>query len=161
MTVITPKRCMTALRKTPVVLNALLRGVSQDQAQQLTDGTGGWCVVETMCHIRDFTDICLTRARLILEEDEPLLPNLDPQEASQRRDYAHQELAAELAAYLEARAALLALVADVSEEQWQRRGTHSTLGSMSLLDLLVFITLHDVDHVEQIARTLGLSEALL
>jgi len=30
-----------------------------------------------------------------------------------------------------------------------------------LLELLVFITWHDLSHIEQIARTLGLSEALL
>ncbi len=114
-----------------------------------------------MCHIRDFTDICLTRARLILETDEPLLPSLDPHEASQRRDYAHQELAAEFAAYLASRRALVTLLTEVSGEQWQLRGIHSTLGSLSLLELVVFITLHDVDHIEQIARTLGLSEVLL
>lgn len=161
MPVITPERSMAVLRKTPVVLNALLKDVSQDQAQQLTDGTGGWSVVETMCHIRDFTDICLVRAQLILEEDEPVLPNLDPHEASLHRDYPHQELAAEVAAYVDARRALLALLANVSGEQWQRCGIHATFGSMSLLELLIFITLHDVDHIEQIARTLGLSEALI
>ena len=161
MTVITPERYMLALRKTPVVLNALLKGVSQEQAERMTDGPGGWSVVETMCHIRDFADISLVRARLILAEDQPLLPNLDPLEGSQRRDYPHQELAAEFAAYLGARKALVALLGGVTEEGWQRCGTHSAYGSLSLLELLVFITWHDLNHIEQVARTLNLSEALL
>jgi uncharacterized damage-inducible protein DinB len=161
MPVLTPQRSMAALRKTPVLLHALLKGVSQEQAQQLTDGEGGWSVVETMCHIRDFTDISLTRAHLILEEDEPTLPSFDPQEGAKRRDYPHQNLSAEVAAYLDARKALLVLLADASDEQWQRRGTHSTFGSMSLLDLIIFITMHDLDHFEQIARTLKLAEAVV
>ncbi len=161
MTVITPERYMLALRKTPVVLNALLKGVSQEQAERLTDGPGGWNVVETMCHTRDFADVSLQRAQLILTEDQPLLPNLDPLEAARRRDYPRQTLAAEFDAYLSARKALVALLGGVAEAQWERRGTHSTYGSMSLLELLVFITWHDLNHIEQVARTLGLSEALL
>ncbi len=161
MTVITPERYMLALRKTPVVLNALLKGVSQEQAEQMTDGPGGWNAVETMCHIRDFADVSLQRAQLILAEDEPLLPNLDPQEAARRRNYRRQTLAAEFDAYLDARKALVALLDGVTEAQWERCGTHSSYGSMSLLELLVFITWHDLNHIEQVARTLGLSEALL
>ena len=42
MAAITPERTLMALRKTPVVLNALLKGVTQEQAEQLTDGPGGW-----------------------------------------------------------------------------------------------------------------------
>lgn len=161
MSVITPERSTVALRKTPVVLNALLKGISQEQAQQKTDGAGGWSVVETMCHIRDFTDISLTRARLILEEDNPPLPNFDPQEGAQARDYANQELVAEFAAFLDARKALLALLADVSEDKWQRCGTHAVFGRLSLLELVLFVVQHDLDHIEQIARTLNLSEAFV
>ena len=161
MTVITPERYMLALRKTPVVLNALLKGVAQEQAERLTDGPGGWSVVETLCHIRDSADVSLQRAQLILTEDQPLLPNLDPLEAARRRDYRRQALAAEFDAYLGARGALVALLGGVAEEQWGRCGTHSAYGSMSLLELLVFITWHDLNHIEQVARTLKLSEALL
>ncbi len=161
MTAITPERYMLALRKTPVVLNALLKGVSQEQAERLTDGPGGWNTVETMCHIRDFADVSLQRARLILTEDQPLLPNLDPQEAARRRDYRRQTLAAEFDAYLGARRALVTLLDGATEAQWERRGTHSAYGSMSLLELLVFITWHDLNHIEQVARTLELSESLV
>ncbi len=161
MTVITPQRYMLALRKAPVVLNALLKGVSQEQAERLTDGPGGWSVVETMCHIRGFADISLRRAQLILAEDRPLLPAFDPPEEAQRQDYRHKALAAEFDAYLGARRALLTLLSGATEEQWERCGTHPVYGSLSLVELLVFITWHDLNHIEQVARTLELSEALI
>lgn len=161
MSIITPERYLLAMRKTPVVLNALLRGVSQEQAQHMTDGPGGWTVVETMCHIRDFAEISLSRAQAILTEDQPVLPNLDPQEAAKRRDYSNQSLAAEFAAYLESRKALLALVDGLSEDQWNRQGIHSHYGPLTLLELLIFIEWHDMNHIEQIARTLKLSEPLV
>lgn len=161
MAIITPERYLLALRKTPVVLNALLRGVTQEQAQQLTDGPDGWNVVETLCHIRDSADITLVRAQRILTEDHPLLPNFDPQEGAQRRDYKHQNLAVEFGAFLDARRTLVALLTDLSEKQWQRPGTHSTYGDLTLLDLMVFTTWHDLNHIEQVTRILNLSEALL
>ncbi len=161
MTLITPKRYLLSLRKTPVVLNALLNGVTQDQAQQLTDGPGGWNVVETMCHIRDFGEVSLTRAQRILSEDSPILPNFDPTVAAQQRGYASQNLAAEFAGFLEARKQLVALLDGIAEAQWQRHGTHSDYGDLTLLDLMVFVEWHDLNHIEQIARTLNLSEALV
>lgn len=161
MGLITPERYLLSLRKTPVLLNALLKGVSQEKAEQFTDGPGGWSVVEIMCHIRDFGDVSLNRAQLILTEEQPRLANLDPLESAQRRDYAHQNLAAEFTAYLESRKSLITLLNDVSGEQWQRQGIHASFGSITLLELLIFIEWHDVDHLEQIARALELSEELL
>ena len=161
MALITPDRYLLALRKTPVVLKALLNGVSQEKAQQFTDGPDGWSVVETMCHIRDSAEISFVRAQRILADDQPTLPNFDPLEASQRRDYKQASLAAEFDAYLESRKALVTLLTQVTEAQWQRQGIHSIYGRLTLLELLVFITWHDLNHIEQIARTLNLSEALL
>lgn len=161
MAIITPERYLLALRKTPVVLNALLKGVTQNQAQRLTDGPEGWNVVETLCHIRDSADITLVRAQRILAEDQPLLPNFDPQEGARQRDYKRQSLAVEFETYLNQRKALVTLLAGLSEEQWQRRGTHSAYGDVTLLELMVFTTWHDLNHIEQVARILNLSNALL
>jgi hypothetical protein len=160
MGIITPERYVLSMRKTPVLLKAVLKGVTQDQAVQCTDGPDGWSVVETMCHMRDFGDISLTRARLTLSEDQPHLPNLDPTETAKQRDYKHQILAAEFAAYLDARKTLLSVLSGATEADWARQGTHAKFGPMTLLEQLVFIEWHDMNHLEQIARSLNLSEAL-
>ena len=60
-----------------------------------------------------------------------------------------------------ARRELVALLDGLADDQWQRQGTHALYGGLTLLDLLVFVEWHDVNHLEQIARTLGLSAALL
>lgn len=161
MSVITPERYIRLISKTPVILQALIGNVSQQQATQLTDGPGGWSVVETICHIRDFGDVCLERARLILSEDGPQLANLNPTDRAVERDYANQNLADEFAAYVAARQALVTLLQDVTGEQWARYGVHANFGQITLLNLLVFIVGHDVDHIEQIARTLKLANPLI
>ncbi|HEX3053193.1 MAG TPA: DinB family protein [Aggregatilineaceae bacterium] len=159
MSLITPERYVLALRKTPVVLNALLKGMATEDAYTLTDGPDGWTVIEALCHIRDSADNSLERAKAILEQDNPLLRNLDP--AVHNRDFKQQKVEDEWAAYLSARKSLIELLATVTEGQWERRGTHSIYGSLTLLELLVFITWHDLNHIEQIARILRLSDILL
>lgn len=161
MSVITSERYILMISKTPVILQALIGTVTQEQALQLTDGPGGWSVVETLCHIRDFGDVSLERARLILAQDAPALANLDPKARAAERDYGSQNLAAEFAAYVAARKALVKLLDDVTDEQWSRYGVHPNFGPITLLELLVFIVSHDVDHIEQIARTLKLAEPLI
>ena len=159
MSAITPERYLLGLRKSPVLLNAILRGVSQEKARQSTDGPDGWTVIETMAHIRDYDALSVKRVQMILEQDKPSLPGMDMQANTRRRDTA--KLADEFSAYLESRKRLIALLSGLSAEQWERRSIHPSYGEMSLLELSVSMLWHDVNHIEQITRSLGLSDVLV
>lgn len=149
------------LRKTPVLLNALLRDVTDEQARTLTDGPEGWTVTEAMCHMRDLEVLTQKRVEAILTLDHPMLPSIDLVGLPKERDYPNQDLRAELSAYISMRKELVARLATVPEELWSRSGTHSTYGEMTLFDVAAHTTLHDVNHIEQIARTLKLSDAMI
>jgi hypothetical protein len=157
MAIITPERYILALKKTPVLLKAILQGISQEQAIQMTDGPDGWSVIETLCHIRDYGDVSLTRAHCILEQARPVLPALKPEEEALKRDHKHQSIADELEAWLESRRALIALLEGLPAESWNRVGIHAEYGPMTLLEFAVSVTWHDINHIEQIGRTLGTS----
>jgi hypothetical protein len=161
MGIITPERYILGLRKTPVLLKSLFHGVSQEQAETLTDGPGGWNAVEALCHIRDYAPFVLERTRMILEHDNPTLPSFEPEDNSTLRDYGPAQVTTELAAFIASRKELVALLEGLSEAQWQRRGVLSKYGDGTLLDFTVHTVWHDLNHIEQIARTLQLSEALL
>src|SRR5262249_3502019 len=103
MSILTPERYILGLRKTPVLLNSLFHGVSQEQAETLTDGPDGWSAVEALCHLRDFGPMSIARTRIILEHDNPSLPEFDPQENAKLRDYKHANVAAEIAAFIVSR----------------------------------------------------------
>src|SRR5690606_10422072 len=83
MTVITPDRFLRALQQTPVILNGILHGVTQEQAATLRDpnpsasGGAGWTTTEVVCHLRDFETIFYERALLLLKEDRPEIPTFD------------------------------------------------------------------------------------
>jgi hypothetical protein len=138
-----------------------LSEVSQEGAQQATDGPDGWSVLETMCHIRDYEEIVLERARLMLKERNPALPKLDNEEAARRRDYPNRNLNEEFNAYLAARRKFVALLETFSDAQWHCGGIHPEFGQIDMLQLAMNGALHDINHFEQIVRSLGLSTALV
>jgi len=74
MITITPERYNGGAAQDAGRIECTPERVAQEQARRLTDGPGGWSVVETMCHIRDFADVSLRRAQLILEETSRCCP---------------------------------------------------------------------------------------
>ncbi len=161
MPILTPERSLMYLRKTPVILKALLGDVSQERAQQATDGPDGWSVVEVMCHVRDYEEIFYQRARMMLESDNPKLPAYDQVEMARARNYASQNLRAAFDDYLETRQRFVTLLESLSAEQWQRRGLHPQWGDITIVELATNTALHDLNHAEQMVRALGIAAALV
>jgi uncharacterized damage-inducible protein DinB len=144
-----------------VVLSALLRGVTQERALQATDGPDGWNLVYILSHMRDYEPIYHARIQLILEKNCPEFPRTNNDEMIRVNDYAHQDLREAFAAYVEGRRAFVRFLDGLTEEQWTRRGIHATYGEGTALEMVMNTVVHDINHLEQIARVLGLSEAVL
>lgn len=156
MPILTPFKALRSVRKTPASFEMLLRDVSQEQAVSATDGPDGWSVLFIMCHVRDYEGIYTERITMILEQDDPqiVLPPSNDQLAVQN-NYAGQNLREVFEDYLAKRRALIARLESIGDEQWLRRGTMPKAGENTVLDMVVNTALHDVDHIEQVARTLG------
>jgi hypothetical protein len=161
MPILTPERTLMYLRKSPVILKATLGDVSQERAQQATDGPDGWSVVEIMCHLRDYEEIFIERARLILDRDSPTLPPYNQEELAGERNYKSQNLKEAFASYLNRRQQFIGILSNLSEAQWQRRGLHPAWGDINMLEVGTNAALHDLNHTEQLVRTLGLADELV
>lgn len=151
---INPGKALRTLRKTPLLLTNLLDGVSDEQARALRDGPDGWSVLWIVCHLRDVEAIFTRRVHDLLAAPDPVFQVTENDELIRRGDYDRQSLGAALEAYLAGRRAFIALLEPLDDEQWQRAGTHPSQGPATLLDVAVNTGLHDVDHLEQIARCL-------
>ncbi|GAB4574953.1 MAG: hypothetical protein Kow0077_24040 [Anaerolineae bacterium] len=156
MTMLTPGRFIRGMKKTPVILDALLNGVTQERALAARDGEDGWNVVEIVCHLRDFEEIFFTRARQIVAEDRPVLPPFDHELMAIERNYAGEDLNTALEAFTARRAEFVEWLKARDEADWQRVGVHPEAGEYTLLEQALQVPMHDVDHLEQIARVLGL-----
>lgn len=156
-TLITPERATLWLSQTPVILSAVLRDVDQARAVSARDGVDGWNVLEIMCHLNDLEGIYIQRTQQIIETDAPNLIPFNHLEAVTANNYAGQNFATVLAQYLERRKAHLAILKGLSADQWTREGTHTAYGANPLAHYTTTTALHDVNHIEQITRALGLA----
>ncbi len=151
-TLVSPMKALRTMRKTPAILDTILRGVTQEQAATLRDGADGWSVLFIACHLRDLEAIFTQRARDILDRDNPTLATTSNEELIRMHDYAAQDLRRVLDEYHACRKAFIVLLESLADEQWQRVGMHPQQGAATLLDVAVNAGLHDIDHIEQILR---------
>jgi hypothetical protein len=149
---INPSKALRTLRKTPTLLAALLQDVTQAQAVTLFDGD--WNVVFMACHMRDIEAIAAQRVRDLLAGPNPTFAVVSNDELIQGNNYAAADLHQALMEYTQRRRALIALLEPLTDEQWLLAGIHPTQGPATLLDVAINAGLHDVDHLEQIARCL-------
>jgi hypothetical protein len=149
------RELIEALRATPDVLAALLRGVSQAQAQAARGGDENWSVVEVVCHLRDAEAHALNRMRAIRDQDNPAISGYDQEALAREHNYAASDLAEALDAFLARRAEHLADLAALSPAQWERQGQHTQHGPVTIQNHTLHTAWHDAVHLAQIARQLA------
>ena len=159
MPMFTSEKALRSLRKTPVILAGILDNVSQERAQQATDGPDGWNGIEIVGHLLDYEEIFFERAKRMLAEDKPALEGYDQDALVKDHDYAHQNLQDVFQRFVTLRRTFINLLTTLTDEEWARQGVHPQSGEITVLEHAINITLHDVNHIEQIVRTVGAADA--
>ncbi|MBV9101524.1 MAG: DinB family protein [Candidatus Dormibacteraeota bacterium] len=149
------ERSREVLRSTPQVLDALLTDASDDWVMR-DEGPATWSpwqVVGHMTHIEE-TD-WIDRTRMILEHgtERPFEP-VDREAGFTRfAGWSVQDL---LSRFASLRAAnLKELESLVGEGELSRRGVHPAFGEVTLSQLLATWTVHDLNHIGQIVKTMA------
>lgn len=153
MGILTPGKALRSLPKTPALLNYVLRDVTQEQAVNSWDGP--WNVVYVVCHLRDMEIAFTQRLHTMLETDNPTFPANDPDAMAVANHYAEADLRQSLAEFEARRRQFIALLQNLTPEQWERTGMHPFFGATTVITLAVNSAIHDLDHIEQITRALG------
>jgi hypothetical protein len=150
---VNPSKALRTLRKTPVLLEALLEGVTQEQAEALHDGD--WNVIFVVSHMRDFEAIAAQRVRDLLSCPNPTFAVVSNDELIRDHNYAAADLRQVMGEIARLRRELITLLESLADEQWLLAGVHPSQGPATLLDVTINAGLHDVDHLEQIVRCLA------
>ena len=139
------------LRRTPEVLRALLIGLPEDWTDTADVPENGWRPRDVVGHLitGELTD-WIERTQRILEHGTSL-----PFDRFDRFAHADRETDATLDELVEhfarLRAENLARLGElVTDADLDRRGTHPSLGEVTLRELLSTWAVHDLDHVSQI-----------
>ncbi len=146
---------IAVLTRTPAVLDALLRGLS-DTWIQGDEGKDTWSPFVIMGHliVGERTD-WLPRVRIILNDGEARA--FDPFDRFAQKEVKDKTLEQLLDEFARLRkenlAALKAL--DLKPEDLKRRGKHPALGVVTLSQLLATWAVHDLTHLHQLSRVMA------
>lgn len=143
------------MRNMIVSYERIVTALTPTAATTYRDGGTGWTPTEVLCHLRDFEDIFIERARLTLDRDNPDLPFPDPDALAAERDYNAQDIADVMADWQAKRVQSLDLFTSIADDQWERSGLHPRRGPFTLNDQLLLSARHDVLHFEQLTRILA------
>jgi hypothetical protein len=139
------------LADTTLAVRRLMEGLSESDTQW-KPASGEFSVVENICHLRDIeVEGYTVRIRRILQEDQPLLEDLDGAKLAQERDYNNQEVFAALRAFGRAREGNVRTLRGLTSEQLMRTGTFEDAGTITLTRLLELMREHDDVHIAEMS----------
>lgn len=144
------------LERTPETLQSLLAGTS-DKWHRINEGPDTWSPFDVVGHLvhGEETD-WIPRAQIILErgQDQPFEPFDRFAQFERFSDWTLLEL---LDRFAQLRAASLKTLRgwDLTADQLALQGVHPELGTVTLSQLLATWTVHDLNHIAQIARVMA------
>jgi hypothetical protein len=118
---------------------------------------GKWSACEIVHHLADSEMRAAIRLRQLLTEDRPVIQSYDQDAYAARLNYNARDIAPSLEAFRGARATTAQLLAQMSDEDWAREGTHPDHPRYTADNWLEIYAAHAHNHAAQIRH---LHEAL-
>ena len=113
---------------------------------------GKWSAREIVHHLGDSESTSAWRLRKLLVEDNPSIQGYDQDAFASRLRYNERDMAPALEAFRYARQSTMQVIELMSDDDWQRAGTHSESGRYTTEDWLRIYAAHAHDHAAQIRR---------
>jgi hypothetical protein len=113
---------------------------------------GKWSAREIVHHLGDSESTSAWRLRKLLVEDNPRIEGYDQDQFATRLRYNERDMAPALEAFRCARQSTMQLIGLMTEDDWQRAGTHSESGRYTTEDWLKIYAAHAHNHAAQIRR---------
>jgi hypothetical protein len=133
-------------RQGPDVVQRALDRVDLDQSIQ------GWTPRQIVHHLADATMVAAVRLRRLLAEDRPAISGYDEEHYASVLHY-DRPIGSSLAAFKASLESSAELLESLSDDEWERLGTHDEYPDGYSIDLwLERQAAHVHEHAEQIAR---------
>lgn len=156
-----PPELLRGLESMPSELEAAVRLVPRDSLPWKPAAWAGspgetFSILEHVCHLRDIDrDGYRVRIGRMLAEDAPDLASIDGDALAVERRYAQADVDEALAAFRDARQAIVARIRTLGDAELARRGTFAEYGPLTLRSLLHYLRSHDQQHLACIHWLIG------
>jgi hypothetical protein len=150
------ERALEILTRTPTTLSALLRGVSDEWAMR-NEGGDSWSPYDVVGHLTHLEEgDWIGRIRTVLEHGESKpFASVDRLAMFEKyRGVALTDLLDRFAAQRRTNLDILKQL-NITPDKLALRGTHPTLGAVTLDQLLATWAVHDLNHLGQIAKVMA------
>jgi|SRR5579862_987762 len=136
-------------RRAPEVLAVVLTGVFGEEIDY-TPGPGKWSIRQIIAHLADSEMVGAHRFRQVIAEPNPTLVAWDQNAWAQNLDYARRVPKNSLDTFRRVRAENYDLLKALPESAYERAGTHTERGALTLRQLLDTYAEHAESHARQV-----------
>jgi hypothetical protein len=136
-------------RRAPEVLAVVLTGVFGDEID-FTPAPGKWSIRQIIAHLADSEMVGAHRFRQVIAETNPTLVAWDQNAWAQNLDYARRLPKNSLDTFRRVRAENYDLLKALPESVYERGGTHTERGPLTLRQLLDIYAEHAESHARQV-----------
>ena len=145
---------LAAQRSAPATLAQLISGVPDDTLHR-RPAPGKWSIVEIIAHLAEDELTSSWRYRQMIEHDGVALPGFDQELWARLGDYNSWTARDALDMFRLLRQANVTVLSHLSPAEWERSGTHSERGRLTVRSLAAHMVGHDANHFAQIQRILA------
>ncbi len=140
---------LAILSAAPAVMNGFSRRLDSS-AWRRKPAPDDWSFTEVVCHLRDSErEVHHLQIKLFKEQNEPFIPRPDTSVWASQRDYLREDGVLALKEFNDARRETLALLKNISADEWKRKARHAIFGPTNFLEAVSFIADHDRMHIQQ------------
>jgi len=137
------------LRQVPDLIDDATGRLSDDELRR-RPSPDEWSVLEVCCHLRDYAEIEGQRVRRLVEESEPALASYDQEALARERDYPGDDIRRVRTALRAFWGGLAYQLEGLTDEQWERAGTHSEIGRVTVRSRAERQAAHAEEHLAQL-----------
>ena len=109
---------------------------------------------EVIAHLADLEETWLNRITSAVEYPGKEVENFDEDQRAIDHKYSAKDIHHELEVFDNRRRDTVAYLSGLAEDDWSSTITHPTHGSMSVLEIVMYIVGHDMYHVHQVSQYL-------
>ncbi|HCG30554.1 MAG TPA: hypothetical protein DEU95_12725 [Chloroflexi bacterium] len=144
-TPLAPSEILSAMEENLADIQTITAGVSDARADD-----GVWPLRAILEHLLGAERLLVGRAARMLDEDEPQLESIDPNDIGATDESLSPPVAALLEDLAEARLGTVAQFAAIAPEAWSRAGAHPEFGRLTVTQQLSYLVRHEQWHLAEL-----------